>query len=237
MSPMHMGKWQKSQAHRDYMGFVLTLNEAVKGKSRTCECHISEPTEKLLGILDTLDRWVDETPPVEQPQRFGNKAYRTWFQRLEENVESLVQPLLPEKYHTAAPEIAVYLREGDMRQHLLHFCAAFLSCVSSQKRTCYPLSSEFSTDHPTIEPKHFPQLDTVQQHHTEYMFLDCIRFINTMKTGPFAEHSHTLWGISGVPYWGKVNSGLIKMYKAEVLNKFPVIQHFLFGSLLSIQPA
>ena len=37
-----------------------------------------------------------------------------------------------------------------------------------------------------------------------------------MKTGPFAEHSNTLWGISGVAEWSKVNSGLIKMYKAEV---------------------
>ncbi len=38
-----------------------------------------------------------------------------------------------------------------------------------------------------------------------------------MKTGPFAEHSNTLWGISGVAEWNKVNSGLIKMLKAEVV--------------------
>lgn len=37
-----------------------------------------------------------------------------------------------------------------------------------------------------------------------------------VKTGPFAEHSNTLWGISSVAEWTKVNSGLIKMYKAEV---------------------
>ena len=37
-----------------------------------------------------------------------------------------------------------------------------------------------------------------------------------MKTGPFAEHSNTLWGISSVAEWTKVNSGLIKMFKAEV---------------------
>uniref|UniRef100_A0A8D3CE67 Serine/threonine-protein phosphatase 2A activator n=1 Tax=Scophthalmus maximus TaxID=52904 RepID=A0A8D3CE67_SCOMX len=57
-----------------------------------------------------------------------------------------------------------------------------------------------------------------------------------MKTGPFAEHSNQLWNISAVPSWSKVNQGLVRMYKAECLEKFPVIQHFKFGSLLSIQP-
>jgi len=56
-----------------------------------------------------------------------------------------------------------------------------------------------------------------------------------MKRGPFAEHSNTLWGISSVKTWEKVNSGLMKMYKAEVLSKFPVIQHFVFGTLMSIK--
>jgi len=58
-----------------------------------------------------------------------------------------------------------------------------------------------------------------------------------VKSGPFPEHSNQLWNISAVPAWPKVFTGLIKMYRAEVLSKFPVIQHSLFGSLLSLAPS
>ena len=38
--------------------------------------------------------------------------------------------------------------------------------------------------------------------------------INEFKRGPFHEHSSQLYSIAtGVPNWGKVNSGLFKMYQ------------------------
>jgi serine/threonine-protein phosphatase 2A activator len=41
-----------------------------------------------------------------------------------------------------------------------------------------------------------------------------------------------LYDISAVPYWAKINQGMIKMDKVEVLGKFPVIQYFLIGDVL-----
>lgn len=37
-----------------------------------------------MSLLNTLDQWIDETPPVDQPSRFGNKAYRTWYAKLDQ---------------------------------------------------------------------------------------------------------------------------------------------------------
>lgn len=64
------------------------------------------------------------------------------------------------------------------------------------------------------------------------MYFAAIQFIYDVKRGPFWEHSPVLYDISGIKDgWGKVNKGLLKMYAAEVLGKFPVVQHFTFGSL------
>ena len=66
------------------------------------------------------------------------------------------------------------------------------------------------------------------------MYFSAVGFIYDVKRGPFWEHSPMLYDISGIRAgWGKINKGMLKMYNAEVLSKFPVVQHFPFGSLFS----
>jgi serine/threonine-protein phosphatase 2A activator len=68
---------------------------------------------------------------------------------------------------------------------------------------------------------------------SDYLFLSSVEHINRLKRGPFNEHSPILYNIATtVPNWGKVNTGLMKMYQAEVLEKHTVVQHFYFGGLL-----
>ncbi|KAK3088570.1 hypothetical protein FSP39_020725 [Pinctada imbricata] len=251
---------------------------------------LSTTVEKLMDMLDQLMKWIEEIPPIDQPQRFGNKAFRDFFQRLKENSEALVKDCIDEKFHRSCPEVSVYLVESignDTRidygsGHELAF-AAFLCCLFKigaleeadapavglkvfaryldlvrKLQTEYRMepagshgvwslddyqfipfiwgSSQF-IEHRVIRPKSFVKPDVFENYDKDYLFLGCIKYINQVKTGPFHEHSNQLWNISGVQMWAKVNSGLIKMYKAEVLAKFPVVQHFLFGSLLSIKPA
>ncbi|KFW96304.1 Serine/threonine-protein phosphatase 2A activator, partial [Phalacrocorax carbo] len=159
-----MAKWKRSQAYADYMGFILTLNEGVKGKKLTCEYKVSEvgeefgspgfsfsafffpfwlytlgvrePIEKLVALLNTLDRWIDETPPVDQPSRFGNKAFRTWYAKLDQEAEKLVATVIPKHLADAAPEVAVYLKESVGNSTRIDYgtgheaaFAAFLCCL------------------------------------------------------------------------------------------------------------
>ena len=36
----------------------------------------------MYELLETLDKWIDEIPPIVQPMRFGNKAFRSWLDKV-----------------------------------------------------------------------------------------------------------------------------------------------------------
>ena len=40
--------------------------------------------QNVLNMLEILNKWVDEIQPIQQPQRFGNKAFRDWFAKVKE---------------------------------------------------------------------------------------------------------------------------------------------------------
>ena len=288
--PADMAVWEKSEAYSEYLGFILALNEAIQGKPLNVECPQSPVVNNVIEMLNELDEWITQIPPTEQPQRFGNKSFRVWHERLKEEGLEELQKVLPQELHRAIPEIVQYLYEGfgnptridygtgHEKAFIMFLCCMFkigaflqsdkvavavkifnryLELVRRLQLTyrMEPAGSHgvWSLDdyqfipfvwgssqligHPRIEPRHFVDPDMVELYSKQYMFLGCIEFISKVKIGPFAEHSNQLWNVSAVPSWTKVNSGLIRMYKAEVLAKFPVIQHVLFGSLLSIKPA
>ncbi|KAL8679908.1 MAG: hypothetical protein Q9224_006993, partial [Gallowayella concinna] len=84
------------------------------------------------------------------------------------------------------------------------------------------------------DPADVTKTATVARERGKNMYFAAIGFIYDVKKGPFWEHSPMLYDISGIRAgWAKINKGMIKMYVAEVLSKFPVVQHFYFGSLFS----
>ncbi|KAI9793158.1 MAG: Serine/threonine-protein phosphatase 2A activator 1 [Candelina submexicana] len=82
------------------------------------------------------------------------------------------------------------------------------------------------------DPAGVAKVNIVEAERNRNMYFGAVGFIYDVKKGPFWEHSPILYDISGVRAgWAKINKGMIKMYNAEVLSKFPVVQHFPFGSL------
>ncbi|KAH7941933.1 hypothetical protein HPB49_018588 [Dermacentor silvarum] len=229
LSPADMKRWTESEAYAEYVGFVLALNERVKGKKLTDTFLVSEVTSGLLSVLDTLDRWVRETPPVNQPQRFGNTAFRTWLRKVNDESRRLLAEALPARYLELVRHLQLEYRMEPAGSHGAWSLDdyQFLPFVWGSAQLIGQLA---------IQPKSFPTPGFAQNYSRDYMFMGCIEFICKVKSGPFHEHSNQLWNISAVPSWAKVNAGLIKMYKAEVLGKFPVVQHAVFGRLLPFCP-
>ncbi|CAK1600137.1 unnamed protein product [Parnassius mnemosyne] len=281
--------WEKSEAYMEYTGFIATLNEAIKGKPLSVDYKISKNVTKIMDMLEKVDKLISDFPPIEQPQRFGNSAFRDWLHKIKTNSTHYLQDALDQNLHLAIPEIKAYLEEsfgnatridygtGHEMSFIMFLCCLYkIGClvqednvatvfmifnkylnIARKLQTTYRMEPAGShgvwslddyqfvpfiwgssqlIDQPKIyPPSKFLEDEVIDKYSDEYMFLSCIKYIKEVKTGPFAEHSNQLWSISAVGSWTKINQGLIKMYKKEILAKFPVVQHILFGSLLPIR--
>ncbi|RPA93841.1 Phosphotyrosyl phosphatase activator [Choiromyces venosus 120613-1] len=88
--------------------------------------------------------------------------------------------------------------------------------------------------HPYLRPKCIHDDEILEQFSKEYIYLSCISFINSIKvTAGLRWHSPMLDDISNARNWAKINGGMMSMYEKEVLGKLPIMQHFLFGGLVS----
>ena len=80
-SPEDLEKWKKSESFQRYMTFVTDCQRAVESKPISATPK-SAKFDKLVDFLNDLDKLIDEVPPLKQPMRFGNKAFKTWHEQL-----------------------------------------------------------------------------------------------------------------------------------------------------------
>ncbi|XP_030383809.1 serine/threonine-protein phosphatase 2A activator isoform X2 [Scaptodrosophila lebanonensis] len=104
--------WQRSRAYYDLIGFINGTSTAIQGIKTTDEMHESEVLRKLLQIFDVLEQLVERNPPLEQPQRFGNKAYRDWARQMRDDIPQKLAQALPTQKHKYLNELQQYLMEA-----------------------------------------------------------------------------------------------------------------------------
>lgn len=95
-------KFETSNSYRELLQFIQLCSEAIVGyempdlssnsnqedseTSATATATISSCSKTAItditSFLTKISSWVDEIPPIQQPMRFGNKAFRDWHTRL-----------------------------------------------------------------------------------------------------------------------------------------------------------
>ncbi|KIY68319.1 Phosphotyrosyl phosphatase activator [Cylindrobasidium torrendii FP15055 ss-10] len=288
LSQEQLDAFQNTETYQAVISFIEQLNAAIVGSKLADTCEISPAVSAILNILDDVEAIVKDTPPVQNSaSRFGNPAFRTFYDKVGELAPTALAsiPGFPEHQ---TEEVSLYFKEcWGNRQRIdygsgmeLNFicwliCLERLQILQSTDykalvlrvfwkyigvmrvlQSTYWLEPAGShgvwglddyhflpflwgaaqlRGHRFIRPRAIHDAEIVEECAKDYMYFACIQFINSIKTASLRWHSPMLDDISAVKTWDKVNEGMLKMYRAEVLGKLPVIQHFLFGDLLPYQ--
>jgi hypothetical protein len=110
-TPRDLEAFKESSALKEIMAFVKTCAESVIGLKAShvtgSVCEVVSKYEEFIGKLKDL---VAQTPPLKQPGRFGNKAFRTWHAAMVTETELFLDALLPEgELKGAALELTPYI--------------------------------------------------------------------------------------------------------------------------------
>ena len=86
-------------------------------------------------MLERFSSWVDEIKPIDQPQRFGNKAFKKWKNKLDEVSTDMKQFCLWLFF------LLFFLQNSTMRVCVRVCVHACVHCLCECVRVCINMSS------------------------------------------------------------------------------------------------
>ncbi|KAI7695202.1 hypothetical protein SSS_09775 [Sarcoptes scabiei] len=90
LSLSDIDQWLICEGYRDFINFIKQLNDFAKGThSRAFQSSdeiVDEHLIRVVNLLNELSNLCDHIQPIidDKDQRFGNKAYRIWFDKMNE---------------------------------------------------------------------------------------------------------------------------------------------------------
>ncbi|KAH7883111.1 Phosphotyrosyl phosphatase activator [Phlebopus sp. FC_14] len=285
LSSVQLTAFQTSETHEAIVSFIKVLNQSVIKVKISDNVSESDGVGAILKVLQKVEEEITKVPPVENKvSRFGNPAFRTFYDNLQTLAPSLHTIELGLSGGATSELTAYFVQSWGNRDRIDYgsgmelnflcwlFCLKHLGVVRDADYTAlvirvfwnyvkimrilqstywlepagshgvwglddyhflpFLFGSAQLSEQRFPSPKAIHDPEVVDELAKDYMYFACIKFINSIKTASLRWHSPMLDDISAVKTWNKVNEGMLKMYAAEVLGKLPVIQHFLFGSIL-----
>jgi hypothetical protein len=101
--------FKKSATCAEMLEFVKLCADSIVGKRISDTYPVSEAILCFESFMNQLYDSVSDIPPIQQPMRFGNKAFRQWHSHLVAEAPGFLRTLLPEELHGAIEELVPYL--------------------------------------------------------------------------------------------------------------------------------
>ena len=106
-------EFKKSSCRTEITNFIKMCSKAVYGK-KASDVNVTTTAltiTKFQQFMDRLYALIDEVPPLHQPMRYGNRAFRAWHARMMVEAQAFLVDILGVVDHARAAviELAPYL--------------------------------------------------------------------------------------------------------------------------------
>ena len=106
-------QWMASNAYKELIAFFTHLQTAITSKAIS-KTPVNQGPIYLAFYkwFQTLDNLLNECPPIKQPMRFGNRAFKDWHDKIMEPIDTLLDEILEGPKKGGKEELALYLKES-----------------------------------------------------------------------------------------------------------------------------